>query len=112
MIYHICKIIDWENANIASEYRADSLESEGLIHCSTSTQVPRVLNSFYKGQQDLALLVIDLSRLEPQVKWEPGLDKPDELFPHVFGPINLDAIDRTITLPINADGNFKIPSLG
>jgi len=112
MIYHICKKSDWENSAVVGVYRADTLDSEGFIHCSTSAQVLRVLNSFYKGQQGLVLLAVELSHLVSQVKWEPGLDKPDELFPHVFGPINTNAIEKVIELENCVDGNFEIPPIG
>ncbi|MFC2063735.1 DUF952 domain-containing protein [Chloroflexota bacterium] len=106
MIYHICTQKDWEDSQGEEVYRAESLKSEGFIHCSTFNQVERVLNTFYRGQKDLVLLAIDPTHLVSKVKWEPGLDKPDELFPHIFGSINLDAISTVIKIEQYQKGNF------
>ena len=38
-IYHITPRQDWEKASSEGTYRADSLETEGFIHCSTSAQL-------------------------------------------------------------------------
>ena len=111
MIYHICKKSDWDKANKSGEYRAESLLSQGFIHCSTLLQVSRVLATFYQGQSGLVLLVIDPKQLASPVKWEPGTDKPDELFPHVFGPINTDAVGRVVAVHLNEQGSFEDPIL-
>ena len=111
MIYHICKKSDWEKTSKSGEYRSDSLLSQGFIHCSTRLQVPRVLATFYQGQSGLVLLIIDLTLLRSPVKWEPGTDKPDELFPHVYGPINSEAVCRVVAVHLNAQGSFEDPIL-
>ena len=107
MIYHICSQDYWKNSQGLAAYQAESLETEEFIHCSTAGQVDRVLNTFYRGQKDLVLLMIDPSLLVPELKWEPVLDKPDELFPHIFGSINADAILNVIDIDQDPLGNFS-----
>ena len=63
------------------------------------------------GQHGLLLMVIDPGRLEAEVKYEPGTDKPDELFPHVFGRINLDAVTRVLEFEPDAAGKWSLPAL-
>ena len=109
LIYHITTRLAWSAAQETGAYRADSLASQGFIHCSTSDQVVRVANAFYRGQNGLVLLEIDPAVLEPDVRWEPGTDKADELFPHIYGVIDVDAVLRVLDFPAEAQGTFELP---
>ena len=106
-IIHITSRTSWSAAQSSGQYSADSLQTEGFIHCSKRDQVLRVANAFYGNKTDLVLLVIDGMRLNPELHWEPVSDKPDELFPHVYGPINLDAVLRVLDFPPGADGKWN-----
>jgi len=117
MIYHLTPRQAWYEAQQRGEYRAESLESEGFIHCSTETQILPVAESFFKGQSGILLLKIDPSLLSSELRWElpsggaPPLGVPEgDLFPHIYGPINLDAIVKVYDLESNPDGNYKLPS--
>lgn len=117
MIYHITERPAWSEARERGDYRAESLETEGFIHCSTDSQVLPVAETFYKGQSGLLLLVIEPSLLASELKWEPPsggtppAGVPDgDLFPHVYGPINLDAVVRVVDLEANSDGKYNLPS--
>lgn len=96
-------------------YHADSLSTEGFIHCSTSSQIADVANAFYHGQHGLILLVIDPVRLEAECKWEPPAEpepahaREGDLFPHVYGPINLDAVVEIIPFEPAEGGAFSLP---
>jgi uncharacterized protein (DUF952 family) len=116
MIYHLTSRQAWHDAQARGGYHAESLEREGFIHCSTRTQVPPVAEKYYAGQQGILLLEIDLSLLSSELRWEPpsgGTPPPGvpegELFPHVYGPINLDAIVKVHDLESNPDGSYKLP---
>jgi uncharacterized protein (DUF952 family) len=107
MIYHI---------TTQQAYTAPSLQSEGFIHCSTDKQVPHVANAFYKAQQGLVLLKLDETKIKSQVKWEAPAGPPangiseSDLFPHIYGVINLDAIASVIDFqPDSATGLFSFP---
>lgn len=110
-IYHICSREAWKDAKKLKIYRPESVEKEGFIHCSKYEQVLRVANVFYLGQKDLVLLVIDPGNLNAKLLWEPGSDKPDELFPHIYGSLNLDAINQVLDLDKNPDGKFYLPAI-
>lgn len=113
MILHITSKQDWSDAQVQGEYTAPSLASEGFIHFSTDKQAIHVANAFYKGRIDLVLLVVDETRLKPNVKWEapagPAADNISQadLFPHVYGPVNLDAVTSVLEFPPDADGGWK-----
>ncbi len=106
-IYHLTTRAAWADANTLGEYTVDSQASLGFIHCSTASQVLRVANAYYPGCTDLVLLEIDTSCLRAEVRWEPGTDRPEELFPHIYGPLNLQAVSRVFTLSPEVDGQFK-----
>jgi len=116
MIYHLTSPQAWSEAQGRGEYRAESLETEGFIHCSTETQVLPVAETYYKGQPDMVLLKIDPAQLSSELRWEPpsgGAPPPGvpegELFPHVYGPLNLDAVMKVYDLEANSDGSYKTP---
>lgn len=96
-------------------YHADSLSTEGFIHCSKPSQIVDVANSFYRGQQGLVLLVIDPTKLEPELKWEPPAEpepthaRAGDLFPHLYGPLNLDAVVKVLPFEPGTDGSFSLP---
>jgi uncharacterized protein (DUF952 family) len=118
MIYHITSRTAWNEARERGDYRAESLETEGFIHCSTETQVVPVAEKYYKGQNNLLLLVVEPALLSSDLKWEPpsgGAPPPGvaegELFPHIYGPINLEAVIQVIDLESNPDGKYGFPKI-
>ena len=94
-------------------YAPASLRDEGFIHCSTLAQVIDTANRFYRGQDDLFVLCIEESLLKAVLKYEaPRMDHGEssgELFPHLYGELNLDAVVRVAKLPREADGSFQLP---
>ena len=91
IILHITNPELWNQANAAGEYRADSLASEGFIHCSTPDQLAGVVGRYYKRQTGLVVLHIDPGKVQPPIRWEnpPG---SNEQFPHIYGELNLNAV--------------------
>lgn len=114
MIYHITTKKDLDEAQTKGEYTAPSLQTEGFIHCSTAKQVTAVANAFYKGAHNLVLLQLDEDKIKSPLKWEApagppagGIDESD-VFPHIYGAINLDAIASVIDFePDLTTGNFS-----
>lgn len=97
MIYHVLTEADWEKAKLQGFYEAPSLAAEGFIHTSTAGQVQGVLNRYYKGKTNLLLLHIDESKLSAPLKYELAPSVNEE-FPHIFGPLNIDAVIKTENL--------------
>ena len=109
LIYHITSRTSWSAAQKSGEYSADSLMSQGFIHSSKLDQILRVAIAFYGNRHGLVILVIDPSKLKPEVRWEAGTDKTDELFPHIYGHLNLEAVDRVLDFEPGPDGIFHLP---
>lgn len=118
MIFHITTRTAWTEAQERSEYTAPSLSIEGFIHCSSRSQVLPVAENFYKGKEGLVLLVIDPTLLSSSLQWEapserilhPGISE-GEKFPHIYGPINLNAVVKVVNFESNPDGEFILPNL-
>lgn len=109
-IYHVATEAAWNTALDAGQYRADSLQSEGFIHFSTAKQVELVLNTFYHGQQGLLLLVVDEARLAAPLQYDENVAPDGTLdhFPHLYGPLNLDAVSEIYPLTPGPTGNFDL----
>jgi uncharacterized protein (DUF952 family) len=97
MIYHVVPKSKWDTALQQEYYEADSLTGEGFIHMSTKDQVAGVLHRYYKGQKDLLLLHIDETKLTAELKYELA-PSVNELFPHLFGRLNLDAVTEVSSI--------------
>jgi uncharacterized protein (DUF952 family) len=110
LIYHIAAAADWEQAQRDGQYttstRGRTLAEEGFIHASTAEQVPLVANAYYQGVPDLVLLVIDPERVRPELRYEhvPGQDRP---YPHIYGPLNADAVLAARPFAPAPDGQFS-----
>ena len=108
IILHIAKRSKWEAALDAGEYAADSLETAGYIHCSTPDQIISVANFLFRGQADLVMLCINTDKAESEIRYE-NCEDGSELFPHVYGPVNLDAVTRVCDFQPLSDGTFVLP---
>jgi uncharacterized protein (DUF952 family) len=105
-ILHITRQAEWAAAKDLGAYRGNTLDSEGFIHCSTIKQVVGSANRFFQGQQDLVVLVIDESLVQPEIKYEGDADN---LFPHIYGALNVGAVVRSIDFEAGTDGVFGLP---
>lgn len=107
MIFHIATRDGWDDAARAGAYRADTLETEGFIHCSEADQVAEVANVRFRGREDLVLLWIDPARVHAQIRYEDASDRSGT-FPHIYGALNVDAVAR-LTEYREVDGSFRSP---
>jgi uncharacterized protein (DUF952 family) len=101
MIFHVTEPRRWERSLLDGRHTgstwATDLADEGFIHCSTAEQWPGVVERFYGSVPALVLLHIDEQRLSSPLVWE-GAQDVDDAFPHVYGPIDLDAVVRVETI--------------
>jgi uncharacterized protein (DUF952 family) len=106
-IYHLTTPEAWEKA-AGKPYRADSLDSEGFIHCSNADQVACAANRFYAVVEKLYVLCLDADRLGTALRDEPASD--GEVFPHVYGPIEPDAVVEICPMRRGPDGKWAFGS--
>lgn len=82
-----------------------SIKSEGFIHASPKNQLTRVANKYYKDTVQPLILVVDKSKIKVEVKWEPAAGS---LYPHIYGPLNVDAIIEKQEISLNENGDFLL----
>lgn len=107
-ILHITPIEDWLRALEAGVYRADSLASEGFIHCSRPEQVLQVANTWFRGRPGLVLLCIVRDQVIAPIRDE-NLEGGEDQFPHIYGALNLDAVRQVVNFIPGSDGLFAMP---
>ena len=108
MILHITTRTNWETADTL--YIHPSLDSEGFIHCSRPEQILLPANEMFRGQTGLVLLCIDPARVTADIIYEDCYQCGQE-FPHIYGPLNKEAVINVVDFPPNPDGTFSIPAL-
>ena len=96
-IYHLAEPADWDAARAGGAYemstRGVTLAQEGFIHASDEQQWQVVRSRFYGDVTGpLLLLEIDPDRLTSPLVHEPVAEAGGETFPHIYGPLDLDAV--------------------
>ena len=80
---------------------------DGFIHLSTGAQVKETVARHFAGQTELLLVEVDAGKLGDSLRWETSRD--NELFPHVYGALPMNAVVRVDELPLGEDGQHKFP---
>lgn len=106
-IYHVAGKPGESTTTLSEQYTASSLDEEGFIHCSTLEQLPGVVSRYYAGEEELRILVVDTNKLRPDLKYE-NTTGGSELFPHVYGPIDLTAIVKVIDLGLTGLTHLRV----
>ena len=109
-IYKICSASAWREAEERGAYRGSADDArDGFIHFSTATQVAETARKHFAGQKDLLLIAVDADALGTALRWERS--RNDELFPHLYAELSLEAISEVHEMPARADGSHDIPEL-
>ena len=111
LIYKICSEALWREAERVGVFAGAAIDLEdGYIHFSTAAQAPETAARHFAGQGDLVLVAIDAGALGDGLRWEPS--RGGDLFPHLYGPLRLDAVRWVRPLPLGPDGRHVFPELG
>lgn len=107
IIYHLTTREAWAAAQPTGEYEAPSLAAEGFIHCSADEpQALRVLDRLYLGVPGMQVLDVDTDKLTAEVRREPS--RSGEIYPHIYGKINVDAVVRIRDVHLDGDGQHRL----
>ncbi|MDD7937856.1 DUF952 domain-containing protein [Actinomycetospora lutea] len=115
MILHLCTRAELDAARAEGARCPPSLDDVGFVHCSDPGTVHLPATRLFAGRSDVVVLVVDPARLDVPVRWEPGVgagggeDPRGPWFPHVYGPLSLDAVVAVHDLTPGADGTFRPP---
>jgi uncharacterized protein (DUF952 family) len=109
-IYKICPASAWREAERQGIFdgSTDDLR-DGFIHFSTPPQLPETARKHFTGQSGLFLIAVDADALGDSLRWEPS--RNDELFPHLYGQLDLGAVTAVLELRMRSDGSHDIPEL-
>ena len=110
MIYKICPASAWREAERQGLYRGSADDArDGFIHFSTAAQVAETARKHFAGQAGLFLVGVDADALGDALRWEPS--RNDEMFPHLYGELDLGAVTGVLELRARSDGSHDIPEL-
>ena len=110
MIYKICPASAWREAERQGVYRGSADDArDGYIHFSTAAQVAGTARKHFHGQDGLLLVAVDAEALGERLRWEPS--RNNELFPHLYGELDLGAVRAIHDLRSRADGSHDVPEL-
>jgi uncharacterized protein (DUF952 family) len=109
-IYKISPAAAWREAERQGVFHgsADDVR-DGFIHFSTASQLEETVAKHFSGQSGLLLIEVDGEVLGPGLRWERS--RNDELFPHLYGELDLGAVTAVCELPARPDGSHDIPEL-
>jgi uncharacterized protein (DUF952 family) len=109
-IYKICPASAWREAERQGVYRGSADDArDGFIHFSTALQVAETVKKHFFGQTELLLIAVDAEALGEALRWEPSRNA--ELFPHLYGELNLEAVMDVLDMRTRPDGTHDIPEL-
>jgi uncharacterized protein (DUF952 family) len=110
IIYKICPASAWREAERHGVFRgsADDLR-DGFIHFSTAAQVAETARKHFFGQAGLFLIAIDADALGDSLRFEPS--RNGELFPHLYGELDLGGVTAVLELRRRSDGSHDVPEL-
>jgi uncharacterized protein (DUF952 family) len=109
-IYKISPASVWREADRQGVYRGSRDDvRDGYIHFSTAAQVVGTARKHFAGQTGLFLIEVDADALGPALRWERS--RNDELFPHLYGELDLGAVKRVLNMHARSDGTHDIPEL-
>jgi uncharacterized protein (DUF952 family) len=93
---------DWDEALRTGSYAKSTIEKTlsevGFIHASFPNQVLDMLNRKYRDQSDLLFLFVDPTKVTSEIKYESARSGRAGTFPHIYGPLNTDAVIETAEL--------------
>lgn len=112
-LYHLTLRQEWDRALREGVFRSSTLglalADVGYVHCCFARQLPLVARAHFGGvREPLVLLTIDRSRLSVRVTVEPAAGT-DEVFPHIYGPVDLGAVVEVTPVPRDPDGGLVLP---
>ena len=109
MIFHITQAQNWRAAGETGSYVPPGFASDGFIHCCAASQIAEVADRYFRGETDLVLLCIDPQRVAVEVRYE-DLTGRGIAYPHIYGPLDVAAVQAVLSFSPEPDGAFKSPS--
>lgn len=107
-VYKIADAAEFAEARDDGVYAGAPIDIEdGFIHLSTAIQVAETVRLYFKGRRNLVLVAIRTADLGDKLRWEPS--RGGALFPHLYGPLPMAAVDWMQGIDVDEDGNCELP---
>ncbi|MBX9790885.1 MAG: DUF952 domain-containing protein [Pirellulales bacterium] len=104
-IYLLLSPADYQQAKQLKEWSPPSLGESAFIHASPRNQLTRVANKYYAEHDTVYVLLLRHEKVSAEVRWEPATGG---LYPHIYGPLNMNAAERVVTVSRGANGKYSI----
>lgn len=109
-IYKILPRADWTQAAASGLYQGSGTDRcDGFIHFSTAAQVPETARRHFAQRGDLVVLEVEADELGEALRWEPA--RGGDLYPHLYGALDIDLVRAVIEAPLGPDGTPEIGPL-
>ena len=107
LAYHGTPKRYFESFDSLTPYVPEPFEHEGFIHTTEGREAVSItLTRYYKSSAEpWVVLYIDQDRVTSPIRY----DDPAEVFPHIYGPLNRDAIVAVRDIGRAPDGTFLKP---
>ena len=106
-LYKIMSKQEWEKAQAQGIYEGSEVDrKDGFIHLSAAHQVRATAQKHFSGKTDLVLISVAQENLGPSLKWKAS--RGGDLFPHIYGPLQLNAMSEAVPLPL-VNGAHQFP---
>lgn len=104
MTLHLTTDDVWGAHQGQTHYRPERFDEEGFIHCTNGeANLIAVGNLYYRSDpRRFVVLDIDLSRVKVRAVYEDE----DSRFPHIYGPLDIEAVVRVRRIERSAEGSF------
>lgn len=105
--YHMVPKKYYESQNAKSDYLPAEFNRDGFIHCTDGEFMVSGIayNIFKKLDDDLLVLFIDKEKVQAKTQY----DDPESLYPHIYGPLNRDAIVKVGNMVRDRKGDWIFP---
>ncbi|MCA9344837.1 DUF952 domain-containing protein [Candidatus Saccharibacteria bacterium] len=104
----------WNEAQKAKTYTQSTINSTlndvGFIHATSPDQTIAMLNRHFSDRDDIVLLLVDVEKVRSEIRFEKSLSSRGGIYPHIYGPLNTDAVYDTIRPTKEHDGDFIVPN--
>lgn len=107
-IYLLMTLVEIDSARSSGRWSSAAFPTEGFIHASPANQLERVANKHYRQKVDVHVVCVRPELLTSELRWEPAAGS---FYPHIYGPLNFDAVVKVVPTERNADGTFRIPDV-
>ncbi|MEO0478310.1 MAG: DUF952 domain-containing protein [Planctomycetota bacterium] len=108
-VFHLARRTEWQGAEQSGTYRgSDQDRADGFLHFSTAEQIVESARRHRAGEADLLLLRVRAEALGSALRWEESRNGAQ--FPHLYGDLEVSAVDRVDELRLGADDEHVFPA--